>query len=194
MKLEQSFEVDAPLERAWQTLVDVERVAPCLPGAELTEVDADGVYHGSFTVKLGAATAAYRGELRIDALDDSSHTATMQASGTDKRGQGGAKATIVSMVSEREGGGARVELVTDFTITGRLAQFGRGGMIEDVSNRLLREFADCLRSRLEGPDDAEHAQRDAHPADSRPARPIKGFSLFWWALWKRIKRLFRPGQ
>ncbi len=152
MKLEQSFEVAAPLERVWEALIDVERVAPCLPGASVTGRNDDGSYNGSFKVKIGPTSAAYSGKLMMENVDEAGHTATMQAQGTDKRGQGGAKATIVSSVSPGEGGAetTRVEVVTDYHITGRLARFGRGGMIEDISNRLLGEFAKCLQTSLAG--------------------------------------------
>jgi carbon monoxide dehydrogenase subunit G len=148
MKLEQSFEVDAPLERVWQTLIDVESVAPCLPGAAVTGRNDDGSYNGTFTVKIGPTTASYTGRLEMENVDESAHTATMQAQGTDKRGQGGAKATINSRLAPANGRGTRVEVVTDYHITGRLARFGRGGMIEDISERLLREFAKRLQSSL----------------------------------------------
>src|ERR671937_1070396 len=148
MKLEQSFTVTAPVEQVWAMLVDVERVAPCLPGAEVTGQAPDGSYEGSFSVKLGPATAAYRGHLKMDSLDEATRTATMHANGTDKRGQGGAHAVIVSSLRQ-EGEETTVDVVTDFSITGRLARFGRGGMIEDISNRLLADFASCLRARLE---------------------------------------------
>ena len=98
MKLEQSFEVAAPLDRVWQTLIDVEHVAPCLPGAAVTGRNDDGSYNGTFTVKIGPTTASYTGRLEMESVDEASHTATMQAQGTDKRGQGGAKATIFSRV------------------------------------------------------------------------------------------------
>jgi carbon monoxide dehydrogenase subunit G len=191
VKLEQSFEVEAPLERVWEALIDVERVAPCLPGAEVTEVDADGVYRGTFTVKLGPTTASYRGELKIDSLDEAAHKATMRASGTDKRGQGGAKATMVSTLTERDGGGTQVAVETDFTITGRLARFGRGGMIQDVSNRLLRDFAECLRSGLERPAEAGGASPEEPAAAPLPAKPVGGLRLLFGALWDRVRRLFR---
>ena len=149
MKLEQSFEVDAPLERVWQTLIDVQHVAPCLPGAAVTGRNDDGSYNGTFTVKIGPTTASYTGRLEMENVDEASHTATMQAQGTDKRGQGGAKATILSRLAPVDGhDGTRVEVVTDYHITGRLARFGRGGMIEDISERLLREFAKRLQSSL----------------------------------------------
>jgi uncharacterized protein len=148
MKLEHSFQVAAPLDRVWEALIDVERVAPCLPGAEITEAGEDGTYRGTFSVRLGPTTAAYRGELAMEEVDAEAHRAVMRATGQDKRGQGSAKATIVSRMRE-EGGATTVDVETDFTITGRLARFGRGGMIQDVSNRLLRDFSDCLQKMIE---------------------------------------------
>jgi carbon monoxide dehydrogenase subunit G len=153
MKLEQSFEVQAPVAQVWAALIDLERVAPCLPGATITQRDEDGTYHGEFKVKLGPTTAAYRGTVKIEEADETSHRATMKAKGTDKRGQGGANATIVNTLSETPEG-TRVDAVTDFTITGRLARFGRGGMIEDISNRLMRDFSSCLATRIGSEPDA----------------------------------------
>jgi uncharacterized protein len=148
VKLEQSFEVAAPIERVWAALNDLEQVAPCLPGAAITGRDDDGTYRGEFTVKLGPTTANYRGTIRIEDADEATHTATLAAKGSDKRGQGGATATIVNTLAPTDSGGTRVDAVTDFSITGRLASFGRGGMIKDISNRLLRDFAACLQTRL----------------------------------------------
>ena len=215
MKLEHSFEVTAPLERVWAKLIDVEQVAPCLPGAEITEAGDDGSYHGTFSVRLGPTTAAYRGQLSMDEVDEAAHRVVMQANGQDKRGQGSAKATIVSRLSE-QAGVTKVEVETDFTITGRLARFGRGGMIQDVSNRLLRDFSDCLQKSIEGPPPEPSAGAAAEPAASDPAagsapadtalgagppaasppappagRPVRGISLLMGVLWDRIKRLFR---
>jgi carbon monoxide dehydrogenase subunit G len=194
VKLEQSFEVAAPLDRVWAALVDVRRVAPCLPGAEIDEESEDGTYRGSFTVKLGPTTAAYRGELRMEETDEAAHRAVMRANGQDKRGQGTAKATIVSTV-KAEGDRTRVDVETDFTITGRLARFGRGGMIEDVSNRLLRDFASCLQSSIEaersGP--AAAGAETSAPSAPAPARPVRGLSLLFGALLDRLRRLFRRG-
>ena len=218
MKLEQSFEVAAPIDQVWTALNDLERVAPCLPGAAITEHDDDGTYHGTFQVKLGPTTAAYRGTIKIESADEATHTATLRAKGTDKRGQGGANATIVNTLSEHDGG-TTVEAVTDFTITGRLARFGRGGMMEDISNRLMRDFATCLSSRLAdaptAPSGEEVATGDAPPeavaaanpqagADSeaaaaaptsppaqpQAAKPVGGIGLFFSVLWERIRRRF----
>ena len=201
MKLEQSFEVGAPIERVWETLIDVQRVAPCLPGASLEEAGDDGTYHGSFQVKLGPTTASYRGTLKLEQVDHDTHTVTMKASGQDKRGQGSANATMVSTLVS-EGTGTQVKVDTDFTITGRLARFGRGGMIQDVSNRLLRDFAECLQKTIgEGEETAAEPAAGGEeaapstPAQPRPAppqaKPIKGFSLFLSVLRDRLRRLFR---
>jgi uncharacterized protein len=231
MKLEQSFEVQAPIDQVWAALIDLERVAPCLPGAAITGRDDDGTYHGTFQVKLGPTTANYRGTIAIDEADESAHRATLKARGTDKRGQGGASATIVNTLTD-QGGATKVEAVTDFTITGRLAAFGRGGMIKDISNRLMKDFATCLQSRLAEqpaappetpgvpptePPAAAEAPHDLHPgggpraasATTSPppppaaqptpqapaaAKPVNGLSLFFGALWERIKRLFGRGN
>jgi carbon monoxide dehydrogenase subunit G len=186
MKLEHSFDVAAPLERVWQKLIAVEQVAPCLPGAEITEVGDDGTYHGTFSVKLGPTTAAYRGQLAMEEVDEAAHRVVMSASGQDKRGQGSAKATIVSTMTEAAGV-TSVGVETDFTITGRLARFGRGGMIQDVSNRLLRDFSDCLRKTIEAP----AGEGDAEAAPAPATKPVGGFSLAFRALWDRVRRLFR---
>ena len=133
----------------------------------------------------------------------------MRASGQDKRGQGSAKATIVSTM-RAEGDVTNVDVETDFTITGRLARFGRGGMIQDISNRLLKDFADCLQQRIEAPPAAEPTVLDAviaatpeGAATAPPAaggakaptttKPIGGFSLFFRALLDRLRRLFSRG-
>jgi carbon monoxide dehydrogenase subunit G len=217
MRLEQSFEVEAPVEEVWSALIDVERVAPCLPGAEITERDEDGTYHGDFKVRLGPTTAAYRGTLRMESLDADAHVATMRAEGRDKRGQGSAKATIVSRMTEA-GGATRVEVETDFSITGKLARFGRGGMIEDISNRLMGDFARCLQTGFEagaaaaaGREPAEGGETlaDSRPADVKPSaspstapgrrftppaasKPIGGLGLVGSVLFDRLAPVLLP--
>jgi len=190
MKLEQSFEVKAPIDRVWKALIDIEHVAPCVPGAEVTEAGDDGVYRGNFTVKIGPTSAAYRGELNMEEVDEANHRATMRANGQDKRGQGSAKATIVSVLRE-DSGVTHVDVETDFTITGRLARFGRGGMIEDVSNRLMRDFAECLQRSIEASPAGEDESGDAGAAQPPAPNPVKGLSVFFSVLWERILRFFR---
>ncbi|MHB8658122.1 MAG: SRPBCC family protein [Solirubrobacteraceae bacterium] len=206
MKLEQSFEVAAPIDRVWEALTDVEQVAPCLPGAAITGRNDDGTFAGSFSVRIGPTSTSYTGKLSMESLDEPMHTATMRAHGTDKRGQGGADATIVSKLAAPAEGVTRVEVLTDYRITGRLARFGRGGMIEDISERLLRQFATNLQASLaadgpqlsqagagESPPEAEVArdgdQATGDPADPPPPRePIQGLSLAADVLLSRLRR------
>ncbi len=171
MKLEQSFEVAAPLERVWEALVDVERVAPCLPGAAVTGRNDDGSYNGTFKVRIGPTSASYSGKLAMENIDEAAHTATMEAKGTDRRGQGGASATIVSSLSDPGNGSTRVEVVTDYHITGKLARFGRGGMIEDISNKLLGDFAKCLQTSLAGARPGSGPSRRPRRLRPRSRRP-----------------------
>jgi len=197
MKLEQSFTVAAPIDQVWAALIDVQRVAPCLPGAEITEAGDDGTYHGTFTVKLGPTTAAYNGTLKMEEVDEAAHVAVMSARGTDRRGQGGATATIRSTVRADGEASTTVEVDTDFTITGRLARFGRGGMIEDVSRRLLSDFAACLQERIGAEHRAEAgagadagAEAAAAPPPPQPAKPLSALRLLWSVLMDRLKRLW----
>jgi uncharacterized protein len=193
MKLEHAFDVAAPLERVWARLIDIEKVAPCLPGAEITDASDTGVYEGNFTIKLGPTTASYAGKLQMTEVDEIHHKVTMSANGRDKRGQGSAKATVASTMSEADGT-THVDVVTDFTLTGRLARFGRGGMIEDVSNKMVGDFVDCLRSSLESEGSAAAAADDGGTTPAREAspaaQPVRGGRLFLSILWTRIKRLF----
>ncbi len=163
-------------QRVWDALIDVERVAPCLPGASVTSRNEDGSYNGEFKVKIGPTSAAYSGKLNMESVDEDSHQATMQAAGTDKRGQGGAKATIDSSVEEIDAGTTQVNVSTDYHITGRLARFGRGGMIEEISNRLLREFATNLQAMLADDGELAAAATTGQPAATpQPAAvPVPG--------------------
>jgi carbon monoxide dehydrogenase subunit G len=178
VKLEQEFEVAAPIDRVWQALIDVERVTPNLPGAAVTGRNEDGSYNGTFSVKIGPTSASYTGKLEMEQVDDDAHVAVMQANGTDKRGQGGAKATITSRLSEVDGK-TRVEVSTDYRITGRLARFGRGGMIEDISEKLLKQFAASLQQSLApaaAADPAPAAEPAAAAEPAPAAEPAAGAS------------------
>ncbi len=191
MKLEHEFSVEAPIETVWATMIDIERVAPCLPGAEVTAGEG-GTYEGTFTIKLGPTTAAYAGKLDLSDVNEAERTVTMNASGRDKRGQGTAKAKIESSMTE-SGGTTTVRVLTDFALTGRLARFGRGGMIQDVSNRLVGDFTECLKETFAPPPEAANeSNREAPPpaAPREPAKPVSAFRLFASVMWERIKRLF----
>ena len=141
MKLENEFRVDVPVDEAWRVLLDVERIAPCMPGAQLQEVEGDE-YRGIVKVKVGPITAQYKGVARITESDDSNHRAVIRAEGRDTRGQGNASATATAVL-QPDGDGTRVSIDSDVTITGKVAQFGRG-VIADVSAKLLDQFVACL--------------------------------------------------
>ena len=141
MKLDHDFRVDAELDTAWQVLLDLERIAPCMPGAQLQEVEGDE-YRGTVKVKVGPITAQYKGVARVVESDEGAHRVVIQAEGRDTRGQGNASATITATLAG-DGDGTRVRVDTDLNVTGKVAQFGRGVMA-DISTKLLGQFVDCL--------------------------------------------------
>jgi carbon monoxide dehydrogenase subunit G len=141
MQIEDSFRVDVPVDEAWRVLMDIERIAPCMPGAQLQEVEGDE-YRGVVKVKVGPITAQYKGSARLESVDDATHTAVISAAGRDTRGQGNASATIKLELAP-DGDGTRVAVDTDLSITGKVAQFGRG-VIGDVSAKLLAQFVENL--------------------------------------------------
>ncbi len=142
MKIEDSFRVEVPVEEAWKVLLDLERIAPCLPGAQLTEVEGDE-YRGTVKIKVGPITAQYKGVAKIEEADEANRKVVLQAEGRDTRGQGNASATVTATLVP-EGAGTTVNIDTDLNITGKVAQFGRGVMA-DVSSKLLGQFADNLK-------------------------------------------------
>ncbi|HET8754364.1 MAG TPA: SRPBCC family protein [Solirubrobacteraceae bacterium] len=146
MKLENSFAVAAPLDQTWRTLLDIERVATCLPGAKLEPSDEDGVYRGAMKIKLGPMTVEYRGTARLQDVDEDNHTASIAVQGREAKGQGTAAAVIENRL-EPQNGSTKVVAVTDLKITGRQAQFGRG-IMEDVANTMMGEFAKRLEAEI----------------------------------------------
>lgn len=145
MDLVNSFEVDRPVEVAWVVLTDLERIAPCLPGAQLTEIEGDE-YRGLMKVKVGPLVAKYQGTATFASRDEAARVATIEASGRDPR-QGNADAVITATLTPGADGGTTVELVTNLSLSGKLAGFGTG-MIEDVAANLLGRFAANLREML----------------------------------------------
>jgi carbon monoxide dehydrogenase subunit G len=188
MELTNEFRVAAPADTVWQALTDVERIAPCMPGAELQSVEGDE-YKGIVKVKVGPITAQYKGTARFASRDDAAHRAVLEAEGRETRGQGNASATITAELTP-DGDGTTVSVATDLKISGRVAQFGRG-VLADVSGKLIDQFADCLADKLGGPgegsegsgasegsaagDDREAAAGSGQPAgsSSEPVQPAK---------------------
>ena len=147
MKLNNEFTVDVPVDDVWNVLLDLERITPCLPGASLTEETGEREYDGAMKVKLGPVTQQYKGTVKIQEADESAHRAVLQADGKDARGQGTASATITSTLHDEGNGSTRVSVETDMQITGRAAQFGQG-IQQQVSEKLLTRFADCLEEEI----------------------------------------------
>ncbi len=146
MKLENEFTVDAPVDEAWNVMLDLERVTPCLPGAQLTEQAGDGEHKGQMRIKLGPVTQDYEGRVWFEETDESQHRAVLRADGQDARGQGTASATITSTLHE-ENGSTRVRVETDMQITGRAAQFGQG-IQQEVASKIMDQFSDCLEKEV----------------------------------------------
>jgi len=164
MQLENEFTVPAAIDEAWAVLLDVERVAPCLPGAAVEPGGGEeGEYNGTMTVKIGPITARYKGTVRIQEADEAARRAVMRAQAKDARGQGTAAATITSTMEEAPDG-TKVKVVTDMRVTGPAAQFGRGVM-QDVSAKMMRQFAECLASEMSGPSEtwSEAGETAAEP-------------------------------
>ena len=142
MELNDSFEVAHPVDAVWEVITDVERIAPCLPGAQLTGSDGD-VHEGLVKVKVGPITSQYKGKASFTERDDAAHRLLMSASGRDTRGAGNASAEITVSLEAVTEASTRVSVHTDLTITGKVAQFGRG-VLADVSRKLMGQFADNL--------------------------------------------------
>jgi carbon monoxide dehydrogenase subunit G len=205
MQIENEFEVTAPPDRVYEFLLDVNRVVTCLPGAELSEVVDPSTFRGKVRIKVGPITVAYNGTARISERDEAARLATLEAEGRETTGPGSARATARMSVEEASPG-ARVRLVTDYTVAGRIANFGRGVM-EDVSKRLVSQMAECIKASLEAaeapapaaeaptaaPGEPAEAAAPAPPAPAppAPARPVNALSLLFAVLWDRLRRLFR---
>jgi uncharacterized protein len=168
MKLEHTFTVPVPVEKAWEVLLDLPRIAPCMPGATLTGVEGDE-FTGTVKVKLGPIGLTYSGKGRFVERDEAAHRVVVEASGRDTRSAGTAGATITANLVG-QGDETLVDVVTDLTVTGKPAQFGRG-MISDVSAKLLGQFADCLAGKLAGGEPAAPAEAVAAAGASGDVQP-----------------------
>jgi carbon monoxide dehydrogenase subunit G len=167
MHLNHEFVVPVPVKQAWDVLLDIERIAPCLPGATVESVEGDS-FAGRVKVKVGPITVTYRGTAMFVQREEAAGRATIRAVGREARGSGTAAATVEAVLHD-EGERTRVTLDTELAVTGRPAQFGRGVMV-DVSNKLLGMFADCLRDTLAADQSAPAAASDG-PAEAAPGEP-----------------------
>ncbi len=203
MQFENRFEVPLPPDQAWKVLLDVPRIAPCLPGAELTELLGDNRYKGKVSVKLGPIALSFSGTAQLIDVDDAGHAATVQAAGNDTKGRGNANAKVHFRL-EPSADGSRVVVRTDLTLAGMVAQYGRGvGMIQSIADQLIAQFVVALKAEIARMP-AEPTAAAAVPApmlesaaptvaaQRAPAavKPISGFALLRGALWAGLKRLF----
>jgi carbon monoxide dehydrogenase subunit G len=195
MEIANSFRVSTPIADTWKVLLDIEGIAPCLPGAQLQEIEGDE-YRGIVKVKVGPITAQYKGTATLAEVDEAGRRLVIDATGRDTRGQGNATAAIVVTMTD-DGDGTRVEVVTDLAITGKVAQFGRGVLV-DVSSKLLRQFVENLeRDVLASHNTGQTGEQTADPApepetaelrriESKEVEPIDLFDMAGESAAKRL--------
>jgi len=170
VQLEHTFVVPAGVEQAWQVLLDIERIAPCLPGASLDTVDGDQ-FTGTVKVRLGPIGLTYKGKAAFVEKDEQARRVVIDAQGRDSRGNGTASAKVTATLAPDGEEATEVSVLTDLNITGKPAQFGRGVLV-DVGNKLLGQFAECLAGKLTGTDAAVPAEDEAAPVDE--TAPVDG--------------------
>ena len=197
MEFDNSFEVPLAPAQAWAMLMDIQAIAPCMPGAELTEVVDATTYKGKIAVRLGPVALTFAGTVKFAEIDEANHTAKVKAQGSDAKGRGGAHAEA-SFRLEPIPDGSRVLVHTNLTLSGAVAQYGRGvGIVQGTAGALIQQFADCLKTRFVRPEgapasNAAGAATTVQAPEPMPATatPISGFSLLARVLWDRIRALF----
>lgn len=194
MDIKNSFEIGLPPQEAWTVLMDIPRIAPCMPGAELTGQTPDGGYQGKVSVKLGPIALSFNGVAHFVERDDAAKIAKVKAQGSDQKGRGGASALVTFRLSPTAAG-SRVDIDTDVTLSGLVAQYGRGaGVIQGVSTQIVNQFAENLRALIGGGAAApQGAAAGASAGAPAPAKPIGGVSLIFTVLWQSISRLWSRG-
>lgn len=182
MLIENHFDVAAPVDDVWAYLLDVPRVAPCMPGAELTDILGEDSFKGRVRVRMGPVSLTFNGSAQIVERDEAARRVVINAAGAEEKGKGQASMSVTAVLAST-GSGTRVRFSQDLTLSGAAAQYGRG-MIQDVTNVLMRQFADCLQ------DNIGRARRGEAPVQTA-ARPVGGLSLGLTALLMPIQRFFR---
>ncbi|HEY7546631.1 MAG TPA: SRPBCC family protein [Blastocatellia bacterium] len=202
-KIEQKFEVQAPVERVWKYLIDPARVVVCIPGAELLESHDDGTFLGAVKVKVGPVTMSYKGTVRFAEIDEQARQVRILGEGREASGAGSAKVSMLSRITPLESGGSEVTVDAEMDLVGKIVQFGRG-MIEEVSRQLFRQFSACVKQHLEMAEEPQAAQPEAEKSDSgedgpqtreqaptADSRPVSAAPLLMRAMWAVIARFFR---
>ncbi len=182
MLIENDIDVAAPVDQVWTYMLDVPRMAPCIPGAEITDVLGGGKYKGRVTTKMGPVSLRFLGDAEIVEQDQGSRRIVMKASGSEEKGKGQANMTMTTRL-QPSGSGTRISVSQDLELSGAAAQYGRG-MIQDVTSTLMRSFADCVQH------DVGRAARGEARAEGS-AKPMSGFSVGFQSMMTALKRFFR---
>jgi carbon monoxide dehydrogenase subunit G len=200
MEMQNSFTVPADIATAWEVLMDVPRIAPCMPGAELTEVVDASHFKGNAKLRVGPVQLSFAGEAELTDVDAEAHTARVSARGNDTKGRGAAQADVTFALVE-EGGNTRVDINTDLNLTGAVAQYGRAaGLINEIAAQIIADFAKNLEGQLspaapaDGTSPADVDAPAATPAAPVADNSISGISLFFRALGAMIRRWFGGGR
>jgi carbon monoxide dehydrogenase subunit G len=188
LQLEHEFEVPASPDQTLELLLDAERVVPCMPGAKLLEVVDERTWKSELGIKLGPVAMQFLADVKMLERDDANRAVKLGVSARDTRGKGGAEATVDSALHDVDGGGTRVAMTTDLRFSGQAAQLGRPGVVKDVSNKLVGQFAECIKGQLSAvPEERAAAAEQAQ-------KPVSGLSLAVAALVGAVKRLFGFGR
>jgi carbon monoxide dehydrogenase subunit G len=179
MQIADSFTVDAPPDQVWDLFLDVEKVAPCMPGAELTDIIDATTWGGRVKMKIGPVTMKYSGRVEMIERDDANRSMTLRAEGSEEGGKGGASAVVRAVVDATPDGGSHVAITQELAMSGAAAQFG-GRMITDVSAHLTKQFASCLSTQLSG-----------GISTTQPGNAVPGLRLAVWAFVRAAGRLLR---
>jgi len=203
MLIENEFTVATPVDALWAYLLDVERIAPCMPGAELTETIDEQHWKGKVNMKFGPVALSFAGTVEMTERDDEAHRAVLHAKGMEAKGKGAANATVTSWLEPASDGETTVKMTADIALTGAAAQLSRG-LLPEISKKLTQQFADCLEATMNAEQTAaatpaptapgEAAEAAAPPAPaSAPvaAKHVGGIGLGLAAIWAMIKNFFR---
>lgn len=198
-KIEERFEVQAPVERVWEYLIDPKRVVECLPGAELLEQKDDGSFLGAIKVKVGPLAMSYKGQGKFTEINAETHQVRMVGDAREVSGSGSTKVSMLSTVAPLASGGCEISVSADVDLVGKIVQFGRG-MIEEVSRQMFKQFSECVKKKLEVAEQAAQASSSsgATAAEPTPAAPpatetkaVAAAPLAFRALWAIIVRFFK---
>ena len=191
MEFENQFDVPVDADEAWKILLDIQSIAPCVPGAKLTEIVDEKTYKGTISVKLGPVALTFNGRTSFENIDDAEKSAKLIAQGNDTKGRGGANAKVNFRI-ENVDSGARVFISTNLQLSGSVAQYGRGvGMIKDLAQQIIDQFSENLRNNVIAPS-AKLGEKASMPHGAAPAQVGSiGLRVLWNAILRKIKTFFK---